>query len=215
MDLHVIDGGKGASEVAKANVDAAKSLVKRDYTGVPDDTLASAIFDAESLLAAADEMHRAKTAELRFEISDMRACLTNRMETNHAKVLAHDDLDATLEQRTKLDKRIDVLRELQGVVPADDLAKAMSVELSFSLPPDLVDSVQIAIGEYISLDKIKKSWKFDAVKAKPFRKLGDHVAAILDRGLVHVAIGKPILKIVEKQQAIRNVTPAPAIGGAE
>lgn len=200
-DLAVIDGGK---------------VPARDFSRIPPAVIAQAIFDLETRIATKDAIHQKAMEQERAEVREMRDYLASYMEREHAKAIPSDDLEITYEQRTELVKYMNVLLSLSEILPADELNKAFSATITVKVTLDQIEAVKLALASFIASDRIDVEYKADATKLKTFAKFGDAVKERLDAGLRREPVGQPVLKIADKQKAIRNVTPvAPAIGGAE
>lgn len=101
--------------------------------------------------------------------------IVRRITENGAKALAHYYLSIELRVESKIDKRIDVLRRLEGLVPDDILRPA----LSLVQPPP--------------------AWQADGTKLNALaRKYGGDIAEIIAEGMPRVQVGAPKLEITER-----------------
>ncbi|MHB8406208.1 MAG: hypothetical protein ACYDCJ_12375 [Gammaproteobacteria bacterium] len=152
---------------------------------IGDQDLATAIFDMSRTLRVIEGQHALETLPLRDRIAIGRAVLEQRIVAAGGHAVAHPDLVVELDQRTKIDKRIDVLRELEGLVPEPELRPALA------------------------LVQVEPEWVAHAGKlATLARKYGGKVAEIVARGVLKVAVGSPTLTIREREpEHIASSTP--------
>ena len=141
-----------------------------------DQDLGTAIYDMSSTLHHIELFHADETQPLRDRIAIGRAALQQRIVAAGGHAVPHPDLLIDLEQRTSIQKRIDVLRELEGLVPEAELRPALA------------------------LVQREPEWVAHAGKlAALARKYGGRIAEIVARGIVKAAVGSPVLRIVERE----------------
>ena len=141
-----------------------------------DQDLGTAIYDMSSTLRHIELLHADETQPLRDRIAIGRALLQQRIVAAGGHAVPHPDLTIELEQRTTIQKRIDVLRELEGLVPEPELRPALA------------------------LVQREPEWFAHAGKlAALARKYGGRIADIVARGVVKVAAGSPMLIIKERE----------------
>jgi hypothetical protein len=132
--------------------------------------IADVVADFESIIAPLRERERELDAEIKVRIVEAGGT-----------AMPHPEYVVSLEQRTELSKRINVLKRLIGLVPDEELGKAL---YEYAPPPE---------------------WKADARYLQPLAKrYGGRVREIIDEGLVRVAVGPPKLKIIPRE---KRVTP--------
>ncbi len=148
-----------------------------DMIGQLDDQdLGTAIFDMATTLRHIERLHASETQPLRDRIAIARAVLQQRIVAAGGHAVPHPDLIIELEQRTTIQKRINVLRELEGLVPEPELRPALA------------------------LVQREPEWCAHAGKlAALARKYGGRIADIVARGVVKVAAGSPMLIIKERE----------------
>ncbi len=141
-----------------------------------DQDLATAIFDMATTLRMLEGQHALEMLPLRDRIAIGRALLEQRIVAAGGHAVPHPDLIIELEQRTAIQKRIDVLRELEGLVPEPELRPALA------------------------LVQREPEWVAHAGKlATLARKYGGRVSDIIARGIVKAAVGTPVLTIKERE----------------
>jgi hypothetical protein len=161
----------------------------------------SALADAE--LATFVGLRRSQISDLNAEHADRIKPLTDeaaigeqlliaRIREAGGVALPHPDLVIQLSIRTEIQRRIDVLRQLIDLVPADELKKALYREQ----PPAPEDM----------------PWKAAARYLTPIAKrYGGRVAEIVAEGLVKVEVGTPKLLIAPRESALKNVSETAAV----
>lgn len=150
--------------------------------------LAQIVLDGEAQLALEDAEHTRRTTSRHTELRAMREHLIASIKASGAQAIPHPDLVIELKQATKLEKRISVLRELEAIVPPDELKKGLYLDAP---PPE---------------------WVANATYLKPLAKrYGGRVADILARGIVTVDVGSPQLVITPRAKDEINVTPATSV----
>lgn len=115
--------------------------------------------------------------------------------------LPHDSLDVRIEQTSKRDKRLDVLAQLAGLVPADQLADAYfakSVSHAARLSTETLAACAREGAEVVMDADLRK---LDTLA----RKYGGDVAAIVAAGSPRVEVGAPKLTIEPRESALRRV----------
>lgn len=111
------------------------------------------------------------------------AVLLRRIVERGAQAIAHDTYTCAIRAPKMLDKRIDVLRRLEGLVPESELRMALFIT---SPQPE---------------------WKADATKLRALaRKYGGRVREIVEEGIVET-FGQPLL-VFDRKEDVTNVTPA-------
>ena len=161
-------GFDGVTPAYRAYVDMIAQLSDAD--------LGTAIYDMSSTLHHIELLHADETQPLRDRIAIGRAALQQRIVAAGGHAVPHPDLVIELEQRTSIQKRIDVLRELEGLVPESELRPALA------------------------LVQREPEWVAHAGKlATIARKYGGRIAEIVARGIVKAAVGSPVLRIVERE----------------
>ncbi|MHB1549647.1 MAG: hypothetical protein ACYCX6_00410 [Vulcanimicrobiaceae bacterium] len=150
-----------------------------------DQDLGTAIFDMSGTLRRIEALHASETQPLRDRIAIGRAVLQQRIVAAGGHAVPHPDLIIEIEQRTTIQKRIDVLRELEGLVPEPELRPALA------------------------LVQREPEWFAHAGKlAALARKYGGRIAEVVARGVVKVASGSPVLTITEREpERIATSTP--------
>jgi hypothetical protein len=115
-------------------------------------------------------------------INQARGLITKEILNNNGRALAHHTFDVRLEQATERDKRIDVLRGLEGKLP-DDLYRAAVYE------------------------KTTVEWHADLrLLDKHARDFGGEIAAIVEQGSPRVAKGAAKLVIEPRPSALKAVS---------
>jgi hypothetical protein len=137
-------------------------------------------------IAAQRELARAKFVELcapvDAAIAHAESLIKSRIVANGGTALAHDTFIVRLEQRTVRDKRIDVLRRLEGLLPDDEYAAAI-------------------------YEEVKREWKADLRKLDlAARKYGGEIAAIVAEGAPRVDVGVPQLIIEPRPAALKAIS---------
>ena len=113
-----------------------------------------------------------------------RARIRTAIAEAGGKAFPHDTFEVTLEQTMVRDKRIDVLRDLEGKLPDEEFAAAVYQKVA--------DPV----------------WVADLTKLNTYaRKYGGEIAEIVERGAPRVAVGQPKLSITPRKSAMKAVTP--------
>lgn len=227
-EIEIDEDGKVASAVMWANplgecepevVQKAKALVPNGDESALTLAIQLLSMDDDSLI----EMAGAVKARVQRAVADWQRALEeeigsdktivglaetvmkNRIKERGAKMLPSDTYKVAIETSKTLDKRINILRQLEGKVPADRLRKALWVE---GVDIKGVEPEQVA--------------QIIAAGAKPvynshathLRKLaadfGGEVKAIIDEGLVEVD-GAERFIFEPLESAARNVTPLKAV----
>lgn len=170
--------------------------------------------DDESLIegtGAADAFVRNREAEVfgdlnrelyvdRHVVAIGKAIMLHRITERGAKMLPSDTYKCAIEASKTIEKRIDVLRGLEGKVPADRLKKALWVD-GLSTKGVEPQVVQAAID-----GGAKPEYKADATQLKKLASdFGGQVAQIVSEGLVY-AEGAPRLVFEPLETAQKNVT---------
>ncbi len=157
------------------------------------DVLATALTmpdgDLASLALEIDDHIESRTKALRRELETARAHkaliygeLQRRITLAGGTMLADDEIEIALEQKTELKKDIATLRLLADMLPADEFAKAVYLEAQ------------------------EPVWKADARKLTvAAKRYGGNVAHVIDEGLRHVAIGAPKLVLRRKQKRVAQI----------
>ena len=136
----------------------------------------------------------------RLHVTIGKAIMASRIVERGAKMLPSDTYKCAIETSKTIDKRIDVLRELEGKVPAERLKKALWVD---GLSTKGVDpqALQSAIDA-----GAKPEYKADATQLKKLATdFGGAVAQIVHEGLVYVE-GSPRLVFERLESAQKNIT---------
>ncbi len=166
----------GLDEAGHDDVTPAYRAYLEMADSMPDQDLGSAIYDMQTTLRHIEMLHADETQPLRDRIAIGRALLQQRIVAAGGHAVPHPDLIIKIEQRTSIQKRIDVLRELEGLVPESELRPALA------------------------LVQREPEWVAHAGKlAALARKYGGQIAEIVGRGVLHVAVGSPVLTIRERE----------------
>lgn len=135
-----------------------------------------------SQLDSAKAKFEAICAPITDAIAQARAMLFAEIEKRGGTALPHDTFDVHVEQTTKRDKRIDVLRGLQGLLPDDEFNAAV-------------------------YEEVKREWKADLRKLDvAARKYGGEIAKIVEDGSPRVDVGIKVLVIEPKPAALKAVS---------
>lgn len=161
--------------IAPVDFAPAISDSSRTYLLLNDQDLATAIHDARTKIALLDSDYQALTKTTRDEIREMEGHLLARLEERGARAIPHDDLVVEIDVTTRIDKRVDVLRQLIGKVPSDELRKALYLE------------------------QPEPEWKADARYLAPLaKKYGGEVADIIAAGIIKVVVGQSKLRVAAR-----------------
>jgi hypothetical protein len=158
----------------------------------PDTQLADLVIDLEEQLGAQDDEHARKTAIARQIVRAGYIELGERMMARNATALPHPDLTVSLvKPKTRLDKRPTELVELFRVLPAEELVGAIWRDK----PPAPEEM----------------PWESNGTKLGALaRKYGpeSEVAKIINRGLVRVDVGLPVVKIERRSKTVEKLVAA-------
>jgi hypothetical protein len=179
------------------------------YATAPLPVLGEAIYTAEERLAALDQAHAEATQELRDDITLMRSYLAARMVENDQKIVPHDELQITCKVNKSLEKRMDILLGLRDLISKEDYERAFTVKITFSIPPSLKEPIITALSQWINPDSISVTTDADGRIIKTFNTYGKAAKEIIENGMPQLPKGAPVLTIIPKQPALRNVTPKP------
>jgi hypothetical protein len=144
-----------------------------------DATLATMTHSLALMIEQRDEEYRSQTEDIRRECQAMQLALAERIRGNGGYALSHDTLRIELDQKFVPEKRIDVLRQLEGLVPDEELSSALTL-------------VQPA-----------PEWRANGTKLRALaRKYGGRVAQIIQKGMPHVPVGPTRLILEPKKSSI-------------
>jgi hypothetical protein len=157
------------------------------------------VFMMEQALLRANALFREACSPAVEAVANARGHLVAAIPAN-AKALPHPMFDVRLEQKKEPEKRIDVLRRLEGLLPDDLYNEAVfikGVDVS-QADPKAVDAVIKAGG--------KPTWDANLTKLnKHARDFGGDIAAIIEEGSPRVEVGAPRLVIEPRASALKAV----------
>lgn len=141
----------------------------------------------------------------RLIVKVAEAVMKARILERGAKMLPSDTYKCAIETTKVITKRIDVLRGLEGKVPADRLKKALwidGVDIA-GVEPEAVAAI-VAAGA-------KPTYNTNATQLKKLATdFGGEIAQIVEQGVVYEE-GSPRLVFEPLEAAAKNVTPLKAV----
>ena len=172
----------------------------QEVDALDDASLVEFAFFVEQAVERANIIVRATLQPAVDAAARARDLIRGTIIDNGGKALAHDTFDVRLIQATRKDKRIDVLRQLETLLPADLYREAVfieSVDVSHA-DPKAVDAVVAAGG--------KPAWGANLTKLnKHARDFGGDIARIVKDGSPEVDVGAPKLVIEPRPSAMKAV----------
>lgn len=171
-----------------------------DLEKMPAEDLATLAYFLEQQLIAARAMFDDACASAITAAAQARNLVRGTIIDNGGKALPHDTFDVRLVQATRKEKRIDVLRRLEGLLPDDLYREAVFIEGVdvTHADPKAVDAVVAAGG--------KPSWGANLTKLnKHARDFGGDIARIVEEGSPEVQVGAPKLVIEPRPSAMKAV----------
>ncbi len=170
----------------------AREIVKTDDPKVIELAQHMLEMDSDSLLTLTGEVYLFLDSErsqfeqrMAWDVTTLRvarAVILKRILDSGGRAIPHNEYRCEIEATKSIEKRIDVLRRLEGKVPEPELRKALY------------------------LTNPKPEWKADATQLKTLaRKYGGEIAAIVGEALVE-SFGPPRL-VFEPREQTANVTP--------
>jgi|GEM_PF-4719531 len=184
MDSNTQTGSLPAIQNILATDDPAALELAQRLAGADDDSLVLAAGDARNFVAEARRRYEQMIAQDLLTIKVAEAILLHRILERGGRALPHDDYNVEVVASKTIDKRIDVLRQLEGKVPDGELRKALY------------------------LTNPQPEWKADARQLGVLaRKYGpeSEIGKIIAAGLVE-SYGPPRL-VIEPREQTKNVTP--------
>ena len=185
----------GIPDVSRVDVDALSTEEQATFAHGLRWQLAKAQQNFDRLAADANEaMNRAQTA------------VFLALRAAGGKVLPHDILDVKLTQLKEKQKRIEILRKLEGVIPKADFEKAIYQKVA--IKANLDDATIAQLRQLLPGVKIVVEYEADgAVLNKMLRDYGPDSPAgkIIAEGYVEVEKGLPLLTIGERADAVQRV----------
>lgn len=174
------------------------SNVEEHLAAVEPAALVSAIVALEAQLEAATAAFSAACQQHVEVIAKARALVRRAIADNGGKALAHDTFDVRVEQATRREKRIDVLRQLEGVLPDDLYRKAV-----------FIDTISVEHADQDGIDAVLAAggapkWTANLVTLDKYaRDFGGRVAEIVEEGSPRVEIGGSKLIIEPRKSALK------------
>lgn len=163
--------------------------------------LVSLVVALEAQLDAATEAFEAACAPIMAAVAEARKLVKGAIIDNGGKALAHDTFDVVLETTTRPDKRIDVLRHLEGVLPDDLYRQAVYIK-SLEVSHADAKAVETAIE-----GGAKPTWDANLTKLNKYaRDFGGEIARIVEEGSPRVEVGEAKLVIRPRESALKIVS---------
>ena len=162
--------------------------------------VATFVYSIEQQLLNAREMFDQACSAAIDAVTNGRNIVRGTIIDNRAKALPHDTFDVRLVQATRKEKRIDVLRRLEGLLPDDLYREAVFIEGVdvTHADPKAVEAVVAAGG--------KATWGANLTKLnKHARDFGGEIARIVEEGSPIVDVGAPKLVIEPRPSAMKAV----------